>query len=246
MREKHDPSNDKLDHLLKAWADSSIADPSHYAKLLKRILAEVNPPLVRATPSRSAWPALVTAVAGLMLLFAAFSIPTSPRSTSLSDSADVSVAPRIGLPELWDRTAELFGSRLNWLCDLDDELLLGVDESAASTTFHDRAFVLLTVQVRDLTSSNWLTVWTGRLVCPLGEAVDFVSEKSQSGGTVWVQAQTDGRFTVSHWLNWPDHPEISGSLEVEVTSGETCVVAQRIENGRSIQVLQQIWTATAG
>ena len=189
---------------------------------------------------------LTACAAAVILLTVSLAIPLSPSSVSRTAALDSAVASRTGLSELWSRTADMFGPQLNWLCDLDGELLLGVDEGAATISEHDRAFVLLTVRVRDTQSGNWSAVWTGRVVCPLGEAVDFVSNKSHSGGTIWVQSRPDGRLVASHWLNWPEHPEISGSVDAEVSSGETRVVAEQTADGRSIQVVQQVWMSHAG
>ena len=148
--------------------------------------------------------------------------------------------------ELWIRTADLFGVQLNWLCDLEGELLLGVNEGAAMESHQNQAFVVLTVRVRETPASRWSEVWTGRVVCSLGETVEFVSDKTHAGGTIWVQSCPAGRLVASHWLNWPEHPEISGAIDAEVSLGETRVVAEQSADGHFIQVVQQVWMPVAG
>ncbi|MBC8113978.1 MAG: hypothetical protein H7062_06350 [Candidatus Saccharimonas sp.] len=246
MNEQHDLADAKLDGLLRAWADECAADSFGEAGLLRAIMAAAprRPPEVRS--QRGAWSTLAACAAAVIFLAVSFAIPLSPSSVSRTSALDSAVASQAGLTELWSRTADMFGPQLNWLCDLDGELLLGVDEGVATIPEHDRAFVLLTVRVRDTQSGDWSVVWTGRVVCPLGEAVDFVSDKTHSGGTIWVQSRPNGRLVASHWLNWPEHPEISGSVDTEVSSGETRVIAEQIADGHAIQVVQQVWMPHAG
>ena len=246
MIEQYDAADAKLDGLLRTWADECAADSSGEAGLLQAIMAAAPRRLSEVTSSRGAWSSLVACAAVVILLAVSLAIPRSPSSTSRTTALDSAAASRVGLSELWSRTADVFGPQLNWLCDLDGELLLGVDEGVATISEHERAFVLLTVRVRDTRSGEWSAIWTGRVVCPLGEAVDFVSDKTHSGGTIWVQSRPDGRLVASHWLNWPEHPEISGSVDTEVSPGETRVVAEQIADGHAIQVVQQVWMPHAG
>ncbi len=258
MNEQHDAADAKLDGLLRTWADACDADASRESGLLTAILAAAPRPRSVAASARGALSVLAACAAAVILLAVSLAIPLSPRSAMPTAGVNTGIDTRVnstvnsvdasqaGLSELWSRTADLFGPQLNWLCDLDGELLLGVDEGAATIVEHDRAYVLLTVRVRDTQSGTWSVLWTGRVVCPLGESVDFVSTKSHSGGTIWVQSRPDGRVVASHWLNWPEHPEISGSVDVEVSSGETRVVAEQTADGRSIQVVQQVWMPHAG
>lgn len=260
MNDQHDAADSKLDGLLRAWADEcsagssdedastsrEAASASREDRLLRAIMAAAPRRLPKVTSTRGAWSSLVACAAVVILLAVSFAIPFSPSAVTRTATLDSAIASQAGLSELWSRTEDMFGPQLNWLCDLDGELLLGIDEGAATISEHDRAFVLLTVRVRDARSGEWSAVWTGRVVCPLGEAVDFVSDKTHSGGTIWVQSRPDGRVVASHWLNWPEHPEISGSVDTEVSSGETRVVAEQSVNGHSIQVVQQVWMPPAG
>ena len=258
MNEQHDAIDVKLDALLRTWADACDADSSRESGLLMAILAAAPRPRPVVSSPRGTRSVLAVCAVAVILLAVSLAIPLSPRSavpmaahnTGINSEINTAVntgnASQAGLSELWGRTADVFGPQLNWLCDLDGELLLGVDEGAATVVEHDRAYVLLTVRVRDTQSGEWSVLWTGRVVCPLGESVDFVSNKTHSGGTIWVQSRPDGRVVASHWLNWPDHPEISGSMETEVSPGESRVVAERTADGRSIQVVQQVWTPQAG
>ncbi len=257
MNEQHDAADAKLDGLLRGWAGECAADSMGEARLLRAILTAIPRRPSGFTPreaasSRGTWSILAVCAAVVVLLAVTLAIPlppslTAPQSvTSRSQPTDSAVASQAGLSELWHRTSDMFGPQLNWLCDLDGELLLGVDEGAATISETDRAFVLLTVRVRDTQSGEWSAVWTGRVVCPLGEAVDFVSDKTHSGGTIWIQSRPNGRLVASHWLNWPDHPEISGSVDAEVAPGESRVVAEQTSNGQAIQVVQQVWMPHAG
>jgi hypothetical protein len=246
MNDQHDAADAELDGLLRMWAVECAADSSGEADLFRAIMTAAHRRPAEVTSTRGAWSALVACAAVVIFLALSFAIPLSPSSVSRKTALDSAVPSQAGLTELWSRTADVFGPQLNWLCDLDGELLLGVDEGAATIPEHDRAFVLLTVRVRDTRSGAWSAVWTGRIVCPLGEAIDFVSDKTHSGGTIWVQSRPNGRLVASHWLNWPEHPEISGSVDTEVSSGETRVVAEQMADGRSIQVVQQVWMPHAG
>ena len=252
MNEQHDVAGAKLDGLLRAWADECATDSSGEAGLLRAIMAAAprRPSEVRSP--RGAWSTLAACAAAVILLAVSLAIPLSPLATTLPSAVsrtkpfDSAVASKAGLSELWNRTADMFGPQLNWLCDLDGELLLGVDERPATISETDRAFVLLTVRVRDTQSGEWSVVWTGRVVCPLGESVDFVSDKTHSGGTIWVQSRPNGRLVASHWLNWSEHPEISGAIDTEVSPGEASVVAEQTNNGHAIQLVQQVWMPHAG
>ncbi|MBC8115000.1 MAG: hypothetical protein H7062_11510 [Candidatus Saccharimonas sp.] len=249
MNDQHDAIDTKLDDLLRNWADDSsdeADDSSGEVRLLRAIMAAAPRRGPEVTPTRGAWSTLVACAAAVILLAVSSVIPLSPSAVTRTTALDSSVASQAGLSELWSRTADMFGPQLNWLCDLDGELLLGVDEGAATIPEQDRAFVLLTVRVRDTRSGEWSAIWTGRVVCPLGESVDFVSDKTHSGGTIWVQSRPNGRLVASHWLNWSEHPEISGAVDAEVSSGETRVVAEQSIDGRSIQVVQQVWMPHAG
>lgn len=259
MNARHDPADVPLDGLLRTWADNCTADTSGESRLLRAILTEAAQPgktsrgLLQMAPvsGQQPWSVLVVCAVAVLLLAVALTLPVTPRLAAPTVAVrSASVQPGetvpVGLPDLWNRTADLFGPHLNWLCDLDGELLLGVDPGTAAVSEQDRAYVLLTVQVRDAQSRRWTPVWTGRVVCPLGQAVDFDSKVTDSGGSIWLQTRPNGRVVASHWLNWPDHPEISGAIETEVAPGETRVIAERITEGRSIQVVQQVWMANAG
>jgi hypothetical protein len=246
MNDQHDAADAKLDNLLRAWVAECAADTSAETGLLRGILAAAAHRQPEVTASRRAWPTLAACTAAVILLAVALAIPLLPSSAPRTTAVDSAVASQVGLSELWSRTTDVFGPQLNWLCDLDGELLLGVDEGVATNPEHARAFLLLTVRVRNARSAEWSAVWTGRVVCPLGEVVDFDSNKTHAGGSIWVQSRSDGRLVASHWLNWPEHPEISGSVETEVSSGETRVIAEQTADGNSIQVVQQVWMPSAG
>ena len=246
MNDQRDAADAKLDGLLRSWADECANDSSGEARLLRAIVV-ASPRRPQKVPSlRETRFALAACTAVVILLATSIAIPFPPHSASKAAVHNSAIASQVGLSELWSGTTDLFGMQLNWLCDLDGELLLGVDEGATKFPARDRAFVLLTVRVRESPSADWSAVWSGRVVCPLGEAIDFVSDKTGSSGTIWLQSRPDGRLVTSHWLNWPDHPEISGSVDIDVSPGETRVVAQQVADGRSIQVIQQVWIPHAG
>lgn len=247
MNEPPGLSDERLDNLLRMWADARTPDSSGDEDLLRAITSVVRHPDITSTPQLTSapgfWSGLVVCAALILVTVSlTWFQPSAPRKTTVNHMA----ASRTELSKLWSRTSDVFGPQLNWLCDLDGELLLGVDEATATGREQDHAFVLLTVRERDTQSGNWTPIWTGRVVCPLGESVDFVSDKTHSGGTIWVQSRPDGRLVASHWLNWTKHPEISGAVDAEVASGEAHVIAEQTVNGHSIQVVQQVWMDHSG
>ena len=246
MNDQQNGADARLDELLRMWANSARDDQYSHEEALQSIIASAGNGQMLSIPSRRVWPVVAACVSAVILLAIVTSIPFLADPYAATFSSKSPSERQVNVLKLWSRMVDVFGPQLNWICDLDGELLMKLDEDAATYSVGERAIVLLTVQVRESTSEKWTAVWTGRVVCPLGSAVDFVSNTSHSGGTIWVQTRPNGMVVASHWLNWPEHPEISGSIDVEVSPGEERVVSRQVVDGHSIQVIQQVLIPVTG
>lgn len=244
MNTPRDASDAKLDELLRRWADSLPADWPDDERMIRTILAGNPGRQPRMPQARTSWSVLATCAA--VLLMTMLAMPCSRNSTVRPGTVNSTSQSAARLIELWNGTAELFGPELNSMCDLDGELVLNLVQNAALPAAHEHALIVLIVRTRSTEAVPWTTVWNGRVVCPLGETVDFTSDSTRSGGSIWVQTRSDGRLVSSHWLNWADYPEISGAVDAAVRPGDQCVVSERTSDGHSIQIVQQVWISRAG
>ncbi len=247
MSESPSPGDVKLDALLQTWSRDRSADPVTLDQLQQAISRSI---IVPAPQRGSRNPRAIVAVCAvaaslLIAVFAGFHASTR-HDGSARVAADRGPVARTKLADLWNETGRLFGPDLNWLCDLDGELLLGIESAVDSPSPGDRVCLSLTLRVFDSTKHEWVDSWTGRISCRGGSTVDFASADLRSAGSIWVQSRPDGRFAVSHWLSWRDHPEMSGSIDTTVSSDKPQVVAEGVADGQRIQVVQQVWRPDVG
>ena len=244
MNESHTPADVKLDALLRTWATDRTADPVTLDRLQQAISGSMAPAPQQSIRSARAIVAMCAMAAGLLVaVFAGFQVSNR---RDVQTAADVSPAARTRLSDLWTETGRLFGPELDWLCDLDGELLLGINGAPDAQNSADRVCLLLTLRVFDSSRQAWVNSWTGRIACHGGSTVDFASADMRSTGSIWVQSRPDGRYAVSHWLNLRDHPELSGAIDATVSADKPQVVAEGIANGQRIQVVQQVWRPEVG
>ena len=244
MNESSSPADDRLNDLLRNWSHEQAVTESTVDRLQRTIMAH---PASSREPARNPRAILaVCAVAASLLVavFAGLSVPgrVAPKLTGLPSTNE----SRAKLATLWNETGRLFGSDLQWLCDLDGELQLGVGPADAVPTPGQQVCLTLTLRVYDSTQGTWKNVWTNRVACRGGEVLDFASADKRSTGSLWVQSRPDGQFAVSHWLNWKDHPHLSGSIETTVPADSSEIVSESIEDGQRIQLVQQVWRPSVG
>ncbi len=240
---KHETDN-TLDSMLQDWATAQKITLQTLERLQQNVLTAVNAP----TPTspgvklRVRLPeifAVCCTIAALVLATGILSI-NSRRASDQQLARISSRSQREQIEELWSKTSALFGSDLEWLCDLDGELLLGVKGDHA-TESEKHVYLNLLVRKYDSDTDRWVNTWSGRIVCPLGKPVDFASSDNQSSGSFWVQTLPDGRFVVSNWMKWSELPQISGPIDNQSSPGELQIVADQLIEGQHVQVLQQVW-----
>ena len=241
------PDDLQLDALLQSWASDSAARPATLDRLQQSIEAAVRAQPIVKQPSKS--PALAVMFTAASLAIAtlaaiAFRDQRDTGTTAVPVAANPEIKTR--LATLWQESGRLFGSNLTWLGDLDGELLLGVEQTPESSTTEPPVCLSLVLRVFDPSTSTWETSWTGYFTCQCGSAVDFTSSDNRSTGSVWVQSRPDGRFAISHWLNWRDHPGLSGPVDTTVLSDREQIVREGSEGGRRIQIVQQVWRPEIG
>lgn len=232
------PEDARLDALLKTWSQDQAAHPATIERLQRSITATaVRPEAKRSgrSPAVAIW---FTAACLFLAVFAGVRVGNQHKS------ADASAESKARLAALWKETGSLFGSNLHWLGDLDGELLLGLNGPHQETS--DRVCVSLMLRVFNAGTNKWEDSWRGNFTCEGGSSVNFASSDKRSSGSIWVQSQPDGRFAVSHWLNWQEHPELSGPVDATVTPDKEQVVLEGVEEGRRIQVVQQVWRPDVG
>jgi hypothetical protein len=267
------PEGARLDGLLKTGSQDHAADAATIGRLqqaLSRSLMKgatggsVAPPELASelTPvgvdsclsmksrRRSMLPVCITAACLLIAVLACFAVRDGQKNTIVTNSGTQPRAsgaePRVRLAALWKEAGSLFGSDLRWLGDLDGELLLGINGTREHPSAGSRVYLSLILRVFNSTTGTWENSWTGNFACEGGATVNFASTDQRSTGSIWVQARPDGRFATSHWLNWRDHPELSGSVDTTVSSDQPQVVLERFEEGRRMQVVQQVWRPDVG
>ena len=245
-----------LDVALQDWSRRNAADKETLDRLHRRIVQNslpfLEPVHANASPSRALLSKCAvfmcavstSAIAAAVALAVLWNPGLDSRSVTRRASS-AGVAAPTKLASLWGETSRLFGTDLEWIGDLDGEFLLGihhVEHSAEST----RIGLSLSMREFDPARRAWVETWAGRFVCRGGSVVDFTSSDQQSSGSIWVQSRPDGRFAVSHWMTWRDHPDLSGAIEATVRPGQSEVVSEAIVEGRRIQVVQHVWRADLG
>jgi hypothetical protein len=236
----------QLDQLLQGWATEQAVDRDRLSRLQRSIC----PAIVAAPANRNRREvrsmAAVWAVAAVVIVTLIVGLQTTDRSPPASTVTFAPREVRTHLARLWNESGKVFGSDLVWLGDLDGELLLGVGSETRPVAAADRVCLLLTMRVFDPVRQQWVESWSGQFACPEGTTIDFVSADKQSSGSIWVQPRHDGKFVVSHWLNWREHPELSGEIDSTVAPNAPQVVADVVEDGRRIQIVQQVWRPDLG
>jgi hypothetical protein len=244
-----DADDDRLDTLLEKWAHAQSADKMTLDQLHSRICRRSAMPM--AAPKQVRRPArgivAVCVVATSLIVAAVAGFTTSNTPSDLTPVANRNRAESGSkLSALWNEAGRLFGSDLEWICDLDGELLLGINSDNSTSTATETICVLLTVRTFDPATRTWADSWSGRIACPIGLTVDFASADAETIGSIWVQSGPDGKFATSHWLNWNNHPELSGQIEATVAADEPQVIADRVADGRRVQVVQRVWHPDLG
>ena len=257
--EVHDePDDRKLDALLTQWADRNAIDSVKRPCLTRNVLAAPRPSprgdsgLRRRVPARSTW-VVATGVAVMVLIGVTSSLRRPNTHRASVEVRRVDPGALVKLAALWSETSRLFGPQLDWLADINgetsaSELLMGINDGLpkAAESEPERVGVRLVVRTRNARSGGWSDVWSGWWICPTGTTVDFQTADGRTSGSLWVQSRPNGRFVVSHWLNWREHPELSGPLEAEVTTGESAVLADQLTGGYEVQVVQEVWRSPVG
>ncbi|MBS0205599.1 MAG: hypothetical protein JSS49_22075 [Planctomycetes bacterium] len=243
MNEISPPPDDHLDDWLRNWSRAQAAPVATVDRLQRSICrrsVSTRPP----GHSRAILAVCAVAAGLLVAVIAGISVPDSTNSMN-SDAISSLSESRTKLTSLWTETGRLFGPDLQWLCDLDGELQLGVSSADASNPASP-VCLALTLLVYEPKEHAWKSVWTSRVACRGGEVLDFASADKRTAGSLWVQSRPDGRFAVSHWLNWKDHPGLSGSIEATVPADAPEVVIESTEAGQRIQLIQQVWRPHVG
>lgn len=229
----HD-DHENLDEQLKNWAMRHAASVEDL-KLLEASLSvrlESRPAITRRPETFA-----VTTVAACLLLLA---IGLRPQSSSIPRYAAVERLQR-HVAHLWSETDEVFEGRLAWICELDGELLFGLQESVQNTAA-EPVCALLEVRRFDQRRQRWVTVWVGRMRCAGGTTLDYAASDDRSSGSLWIQPLADGSYSVSHWLTWRDYPELSGPVEGTIAPDAAQIVADRVlPDGQRVQLVQQVW-----
>lgn len=240
-------SDARLDDVLTAWAREHEASPATLLSLHRSIVAAemVREPARQVRNSGAL--AAVCVVAASLLVAAAVLYKDSGQSSDHGPMARTAGRDsRTTLAVLWKETGRLFGSDLAWVGDLDGELLLGVDDSNGADRSAGPVYVLLTLREFDSVRGTWVNSWTGRFACRAGSTVDFATADQRTAGSIWVQSRPNGDFAVSHWLNWQEHPELSGSVDTTVSADKPKVIAERTAAGHKVQIVQQVWRPDVG
>ena len=252
MTKPREMTDDKFDALLRDWAAAQAVGPEALDRLRANVrIAAGSPPANTSSAmsprtSRSSEIMAVCCSVAVVLVMAVTVFTLSPASNHRQVAQHKLLDEPGRLDDLWQQTSSLFGSDLVWMCDLDGELLLGVDGRHTTTEVDGRVCLKLIARVYDARAGHWVQFASGRMVCPLGTPVDFASSDHRSAGSFWIQTLPDGRFVVSSWMRWAEHPEISGSIDNTSSSGEVRVVTDQVADGQRVQVLQQVWRPRLG
>lgn len=249
MNHLPDADDERLNSLLKKWAQAQAADDVTIDRLHRAICRHGTIRVATAKQhGRSARGIFAACAVATCLVIAA--IAGFRTSMTRNDQTLIAYRNRVEsgtkLAALWNEAGRLFGPDLEWICDLEGELLLGIKSGSPPSAASERICVLLTVRTFDPATRTWANSWSGRIACPVGETVDFATADAATVGSIWVQSRPNGEFATSHWLNWNDHPEMSGQIEATVPADEPQVIADRFTDGRRVQVVQQVWRPDVG
>src|SRR4051812_12950271 len=125
MNNEDDAQNAKMDRLLQTWTDDCAAEARGEAELIRTIVAATAPRRLAIASARRPGSALALSAAAVILVATLATLTLLPQRNQHVVVPPSVVTSRAGLSELWNGTVDVFGPQLNWLCDLDGELLLG-------------------------------------------------------------------------------------------------------------------------
>lgn len=234
-----EPDDARLDDLLRGWASAnSVSEPS-----IQTLAARISPghAASHSTPPRSGRLVLSLTVACLILV-ACLTVPPVRQAEDPVERLRL----QTHLASLWNEADRLFDGELSWICDLDGELLLGMDPERKASEAEP---VCLSLRVRryDAHAGAWTIVWSGNIRCRAGDSVDFAAADHRAAGSLWIQSRPDGGYAISHWLSFEEFPELSGAVETMVPAGTSRVVAdQQRPDGQRYQIVQQVWRPELG
>jgi hypothetical protein len=208
---KHEP--DQLDGLLQQWARQHEPSDEHLWQLRQEIVERSALPGTIAPPSIAAGPrrwaptqrlALAVALAGVALVVASALWPSS-RQKSLATPlpAAVNQIPQRHLSVLLAETKSLFGQRLAWVAETDQDVSLGLDESDLQPPADTHVAVRVVVFQRGSRQDAWRPIWKGDVLTRAEELIHVTSSSDGSQWSLWTHVLPDGAVSIDSELAVP-------------------------------------------
>ena len=253
-----DPHRDPLDELLRHWARHEAAEADALRPLKERVLSDL-PQAEFLTPvahgqrrvtawKRIAWFACGAAAAALLFLVwpRALDRPLPPAAVATAAMVPPEVLFQASelraKGKLLAALEELFNGRLGWVAEDGRQVRLGlVVEPGAAEQLAQPLAVRIVVLRRNLTSTQWTTVWATDLVTHDEQLIELTPEKSDRASLqMWAQRLPDGMIAIDSDLTVNGTTRLRWSFDGIQKAGVPERVFYQRTAGEELQVLQTV------
>lgn len=208
---------DKLDTLLRSFAERQQADEQSLDRTRRQILAAASEyagdsaPLRTSSPtrwwrSRAIW--FTVGVAATLLVAFAGSVflvddgdpivaEPDPDTVDPHAMAGISADQLARQSQLFEELDRLFGRQLNWFAESNGAIEVGVEPEPSAVSDADDSKLLsirVTIVRRRRGQSNWDSVWSANLVSRSQRVVQFKPEADAPNLVVWAYVLPDGEI----------------------------------------------------
>lgn len=204
---------DDLDRLLQTWAATNEPSAERLDRLRHRIAqsSSIGVGLHHSSGRERglSWLAIsgfTTALLALSALIVAWPFSREPAALPVAPSSSAGHAtllPAAHLQSLFSEIEQLFGKRLTWIAETNQEVSLGIESASLPSSSDERVAVRVVVLKRETSTAPWRTVWKGDVASRSEEMVSVITEADGTNLGLWTHVLPDGAVSVDMELTGP-------------------------------------------
>ena len=240
--------NDKLDKVLRNWAERTVGDKKDLAGLERRIAMKMREALhdsATALPEapfftlwgRLAWFSL-GAVTACAVALAVVRLPPPANDVGTPDIVQSSES----FHRMFAEVNRLFSGNLRWVAQSGGEVELGIDPSQEeSEQDRDPFAVHLAVVSRSGGHGPWSKVWESDILTRSEQAIDIAPDrKSKDRVALWIHPVAEGRFAVDSRLSLNTAVRINSNSSDILDNGKPQAIAVMLIGDTEYRVYQTV------
>lgn len=242
--------NDKLDDLLKQWANAGSAGAEHLHNLSRRISTEAShrrqPAVLVAQPAPGRLLYLGLGAAAALLIVFGSRLVSNRHATEVGNGgeslATISAGEMQGIRKLYGETERMFADQLRYISQSNGDIGMGV-ETIPGGAVEDARPVLARIVVvsRGPGESQWKRVWSSDVLLRGEELVEVEPNPGTDNRVaLWVHTVSKGQVAVDTRLLLKIPVVVSSSASVIQSQGESESIAAFLRDGTEYRVYQAV------